>query len=84
MCEPIASVDAQTSALGSAAAAANTAASGALVVAGSTVPGDPATLAQRIGRNLFNALSGFAQAVELPDGTTKYALDFSVVEKWYR
>lgn len=71
-------------ALGSAAAAANPSSSSALVVAGSSAPGDPVSLAQRIGRNLFNALGGFAQAVQLPDGTTKYAMDFSVVEKWYR
>lgn len=83
-CEPVAAVEAQVAALGSTAAVANPASSSALVVSGSQASVDPLTLAQRVGKNLVSYVGGFAQAVTLPDGTTKYALDLSVVEKWYR
>ncbi|KAK4054448.1 hypothetical protein OIV83_000942 [Microbotryomycetes sp. JL201] len=84
LCEPIAAVEAQTTLLTSAAMAANPSSSQALVpVAAAGARTDPVSVAQGIAKNLFNAVSGFAQSYQTPEGRTAYAVDFSAVEKWY-
>ncbi|BGP16486.1 hypothetical protein JCM10213_001177 [Rhodosporidiobolus nylandii] len=81
LCEPLASVEAQLSALGQSAAgsAANPANATALVPARGGP--DPVGLAQMVGKNLFNALAGFAQP--LPDGSGTW-IEFGLVQKWYQ
>lgn len=37
-------------------------------------------MAQRIGKNLYNAVGSFA--VQIP-GTNKFGIDLAVIEKWY-
>ncbi|GAA6028213.1 hypothetical protein JCM8097_006920 [Rhodosporidiobolus ruineniae] len=87
LCEPLASVEAQLTALGQSAtgAAANPAAANALVpvrpAASAGGSPDPVVLAQMVGKNLFNALAGFVQP--LPNGQGSW-IDFSLVEGWYR
>lgn len=83
LCEPIASVEAQIAALSFSATAANPAQSTALVVAGSNAPPDPVVLAQKVAKNLFNAVGSFAQGVQGPDGKMIYGIDLAVIEKWY-
>ncbi|KAK4053912.1 hypothetical protein OIO90_003749 [Microbotryomycetes sp. JL221] len=86
LCESTAQVEAQTAQLGLTAASANPAASQALVPSGgggAASAADPVGLAQRVAKNLFNAISGFAQSYQTIDGRTAYAVDFAAVEKWY-
>ncbi|KAM0791392.1 hypothetical protein ACM66B_005855 [Microbotryomycetes sp. NB124-2] len=84
LCEPVAAVEAQTAHLGSTAIAADPSSSQALVpAAAAAARSDPVTVAQRIAKNLFNAVSGFAQSYQTPDGRTAYAVDFAAIEKWY-
>ncbi|GAA5875312.1 hypothetical protein JCM3774_005776 [Rhodotorula dairenensis] len=89
LCEPLESVETQLAALGQSAAAvaANPATSTALVrVGGSAAAGgaapDPVRLAQLVGKNLFNAVAGFAQP--LPGGQAGQWLPFDAIERWYR
>ena len=86
LCEPLESVEAQLAALGQSAAAvaANPATSTALVITGgsSTASPDPVRLAQLVGKNLFNAVAGFAQP--LPGGQAGQWLPFEAIERWYR
>ncbi|BGP55669.1 hypothetical protein JCM8202_003841 [Rhodotorula sphaerocarpa] len=85
LCEPLASVEAQLSTLGQSAAAvaANPATSTALVPARSAASGpDPVQLAQLVGKNLFNAVAGFAQP--LPGGQPGQWIPFDTIERWYR
>lgn len=67
-----------------AAVAANPATSTALVTTGgsSTASPDPVRLAQLVGKNLFNAVAGFAQP--LPGGQAGQWLPFEAIERWYR
>jgi len=44
--------------------------------------GDPVKLAQLVGKNLFNSLSGFVR--EAPGGVGGSWLEFGKVEEWYR
>ncbi|ORY89462.1 hypothetical protein BCR35DRAFT_300654 [Leucosporidium creatinivorum] len=83
LCEPIPSVEAQVAALSSSATAANPAQSTALVVAGANAPPDSVVLAQKVAKNLFNAVGSFAQGVQGPDGKMMYGIDLAVIEKWY-
>jgi hypothetical protein len=86
LCEPLESVEAQLAALGQSAAAvaANPATSTALVTTGgsSNSAPDPVRLAQLVGKNLFNAVAGFAQP--LPGGQAGQWLPFEAIERWYR
>lgn len=84
LCEPLESVEAQLAALGQSAAAvaANPATSTAVVRAGSSTAPDPVRLAQLVGKNLFNAVAGFAQP--LPGGQAGQWLPFEAIERWYR
>ncbi|GAA5983510.1 hypothetical protein JCM10908_000313 [Rhodotorula pacifica] len=87
LCEPLESVNAQLAALGTSATAiaANPATSTALVPARGGAGGggpDPVKLAQLVGKNLFNAVAGFAQP--LPGGQAGQWLPFEAIERWYR
>lgn len=42
--------------------------------------GDPATLAEQVGKNLVNYLSGFAETVP---GTNQMYVPMNAVSKWY-
>ncbi|BGP40374.1 hypothetical protein JCM10449v2_004336 [Rhodotorula kratochvilovae] len=81
-CEPLPAVEAQLAALGNTAAgaAANPGLSTALVPAKSAGP-DPVQLAGLVGKNLFNAVAGFAQP--LPNGQGSW-IEFALIERWYR
>ncbi|GAA5854419.1 hypothetical protein JCM8547_001814 [Rhodosporidiobolus lusitaniae] len=82
LCEPLSSVEAQLAALSqnSNATAANPSLSTALVPAASSGP-DPVVLAQMVGKNLYNTVSGFVQP--LPDGSGSW-IDFKLITAWYQ
>ncbi|GAA5996762.1 Opi10p [Rhodotorula paludigena] len=83
-CEPLAAVEAQVAAVGqtTAGAAANPSSSTALVPAQSAAaPPDPVLLAGLVGKNLVNAVSGFAQP--LPDGSGSW-IPTQAFDRWYR
>lgn len=83
-CEPLAAVEAQVAAVGqtTAGAAANPSSSTALVPSQSVAaPPDPVLLAGLVGKNLVNAVSGFAQP--LPDGSGSW-IPTQAFDRWYR
>lgn len=95
LCEPLPAVEAQVAALASGAradvsdagagagAGAGGGAAGQVVLAREAAPVEAVRLAAGIGRNLFNAVGGFAQPFPEGSGMKGSWIALDVVEKWY-